>query len=151
MTQLEIISWNHSGECSLYVWDYFEIFPQKTYHHFGHVTSSWHPKTVLFGHQRNFFQIFAFLTTLTWKLSHKTIMEIVHSMWEIILKDWIEIFSLYWTYDVILTPKTALLGIFSKFFFQISAFFTLKRKSYHEIMVEIVHSILKIILNQFYQ
>ena len=108
------------------------------------------PKNRTFWASKEFFQIFAFLTTLTWKLSHKTIMEIVHSMWEIILKDWIEIFSLYWTYDVILTPKTALLGIFSKFF-QISAFFTLKRKLYHEIMVEIVHSILKIILNQFYQ
>ena len=119
-----------------------KFFPKKTYHHFGHVTSSWHPKTVLFGHQKIFLDFCLF--------DHFN-MEIVHSIWEIILKDWIEIFSLYWTYDVILTPKTALLGIFSKFFFQISAFFTLKRKSYHEIMVEIVHSILKIILNQFYQ
>ena len=130
MTQLEIISWNHSGECSLYVWDYFEIFPQKTYHHFGHVTSSWHPKTVLFGHQRNFFQIFAFLTTLTWKLSHKPWWRLF-----IVLKRlvWNNFFPKNLPYYGPMTsswhPKTHFWGILRKFF-RFSPIWPLKHENY---------------------
>ena len=42
------------------------------------------PKTALFEHLSNFSQISAFLTTLKWKLSHKTKVEIVHNTLEIV-------------------------------------------------------------------
>ena len=110
------------------------------------MTSSWPPKTHFFDILSNFLQIFTFLTTLTWKLSHKTRVEIVHNTLEIISKN---IFPIYFDYSGPITsswpPKSHFFDILSKFL-QVSTFLTtptwkLSRKT----RVKIVHNTLEII------
>ena len=72
------------------VWNIQENVPKQFFSkilpNIGPMTSSWHPKPPFLSILSNFSQISAFLTTLIWKLSHKTMVEFVHSTKEISLK-----------------------------------------------------------------
>ena len=142
---IEIIPYNNVAifhNTQQILWNIFH----KIFHHSGPMTSSWPPKTHFFNILSNFLQIFTFLTTLTWKLSHKTRVEIVHNTLEIIpISIFSKIFRLFWPYDVILTPKMHFFDILSKIL-QISTFLTTSTwKLFHKTMVEIVHNTLEII------
>ena len=77
------------------------IFP-KIFHYFGPMTLSLLPKKHFLSILGKFLQITTFYSTKTWKLSHKTMVEIVHNTQGIILKqNFFHNFSLFWPYDVI--------------------------------------------------
>jgi len=114
--------------------------------HSGPMTSSWPPKTHFFDILSNFLQIFTFLTTLTWKLSHKTRVEIVHNTLEIVSN---KIFPKFFDHSCPMMSfwpqKMHFFNILSKIL-QISTFLTTSTwKLFHKTMVEIIHNTLEII------
>ena len=87
-------------------WNRF--FP-KIFHHFGPLTSSWPPKQYFLIILSNFSQISAFFLSITWRVPHKTIVEIVHDTLEILrnifFPKFLTILALGHRYDVIFSPK----------------------------------------------
>ena len=67
---------------------------------------------------------------------------ILNNTQEINLKQFFPIFLLFWPYDVILTPKTALFGHFGQIFADISLLLNYNTDFAHKTMVEIVQIIL---------
>ena len=76
---------------------------------------------------------------------------ILNNTQEINLKQFFPIFLLFWPYDVILTPKTALFGHFRQIL-QISALYsTTSWKLPHKTTVEIAHNTQEIMSKQSFQ
>jgi len=81
------------------------------------------PEIALFEHFEQFLADFDLFSTIKWKLSYKTIVEIVNNTSEIMLKQiFPKNFSPFWPFDVILTPKTVLFDHFEQFFTDLSLF-----------------------------
>ena len=132
---LRRLFWNKLFTKLFTIWPYDVIFTLKKY---------------FLGILGKFLQITAFYSIKTWKLSHKTIVEIVHNTQEVILK---QLFSKIFTILALWRHLYSQKAFFEHFeqFLQISAFYsTITRKLPHKTMVEIVHSIQEIILKQIF-